>query len=104
MKKFVFASAFTLIVAISPLNAERIQNACTVAAAVEYNQASFVLRQAPAELMTVEAMVSQRRLQEQYCLEYVKCILGEPETVRYQAAFSSCLREETLEQYDPVRR
>jgi hypothetical protein len=48
--------------------------------------------------MTLNAIMAKRRLQEQYCLEFAKCAVGDPThtgmSPPFSAAFSRCLAEE----------
>jgi hypothetical protein len=56
---------------------------------------------------SVETMITQRRLQEQYCLRFARC-LYDPNNrslaLPYRAAFDSCLQAEALEGYDAPPR
>jgi hypothetical protein len=94
-----------------PTARERAQNQCATAAFGDYNKATLALFQAQgtAPLPSVEQIVAKRRLQEQYCLEFAKCMLtasGNPQLVaiEYSTLFDSCLRDEALEEYDAVTR
>src|ERR1700721_2811227 len=68
---------------------------CMVAAFTDYNRANMALLTKPDPLMTVETAVSQRRLQEQYCLRIAKCHLAglppQNTTIALDIAFSGCL-------------
>jgi len=86
------------------------QNACATAAFNEYNKSNLglLLQQGTAPLMSVETIIAKRRLQEQFCSRFARCLVGDPNNLSlalpYSAAFSSCLRDEVLEQYDAVPR
>jgi hypothetical protein len=97
--------------AASPKTAEEIkQNECAYTAAVNYNQANLALlqQQGSAPLMSVETAIAQRRLQEQFCQQFSRCLYPDPNnqslTLPYLAAFLSCLEDEALEKYDAVPR
>jgi hypothetical protein len=82
---------------------ESTQTACAMTAFNDYNKANLALMAQSTPLMSVEATVAQRRLQEQYCLRVARCRVGDPTANRslalpYAAAFSSCLREEAKAQ------
>jgi hypothetical protein len=49
--------------------------ACGVAAMTDYNKANFALMQQGTPLMSVEATIAQRRLEEEFCLRFVRCVL-----------------------------
>jgi hypothetical protein len=85
----------------SPRTAE---GACGVAAMTEYLKANLALMQQGSPLMSVEAIIAQRRLQEQYCLRFVRCVVSDQTSLRYITAFDSCLRDEALEKYDAEPR
>jgi len=79
--------------------------ACLGAAMTDYNKANLVLmQQGTPPLMSVQATILQRRLQEQYCFQFVQCVNGDPDSAPFRAAFDSCLRDEALEKYDAVPR
>ena len=87
------------------------QNECAVAATVDYNNANLALLQPglqnPDLLMSVEREISKRRLQEQFCQRFAKCLIdpnNQSFDLLYGAAFHSCLRDEVLEEYDAVER
>jgi hypothetical protein len=91
-------------------NAE--QKACAVAAYTEYNKANLALLTQSLPVMSVEATIAQRRLQEKYCSEFARCISSgvpaglpaETSNMAYAATFSGCLRREALETYDAKER
>jgi hypothetical protein len=84
------------------------QKACAVAAYTEYNKANLALLTHSLPIMSVEATIAQRRLQEKYCLDFARCISAglpaETSSMAYSAAFSGCLRAEALEAYDAKSR
>ena len=73
---------------------------CSVAAMTNYAKATLeFLQQVAKEFYpTVEMQVLQRRMQEQFCLEFVKCNFpdtsSQPAATEYLIAFDKCLREE----------
>jgi len=75
-----------------------------VAAMTDYNKANLALMQQGTPLMSVEATIAQRRLQEQFCLRFVQCVLSDPSSLPFIAAFDSCLSDEALEKYDAMPR
>jgi hypothetical protein len=80
------------------------KTACGVAAATDYNKENLALLQQGTPLMSVEALITQRRLQEKFCLRFVRCIIDDPNSLHFKTAFDSCLRDEALEKYDAVPR
>jgi hypothetical protein len=94
-----------------PAGREHAQNQCASAAVGDYNKATLALFQAQGALPlpSVEQILAKRRLQEQYCLQFAKCMLTtntNPQLVamEYSTLFDSCLRGEALEEYDAVTR
>jgi hypothetical protein len=77
---------------------------CMVAAFTDYNRANLALLTKSDLLMTVETIITQRRLQEQYCLRVAKCHLAglppQHTTMALDVAFSGCLRDEAMEKYE----
>ncbi len=80
------------------------QKSCGVAAATEYNKANLALLQQGALLLSVEATIAQRRLQEQFCLRFVQCVLSDQTSLEFMAAFDHCLEDEALEKYEAEPR
>ena len=84
------------------------QNECAVAATVDYNNANLALLQPglqnPDLLMSVEREISKRRLQEQFCQRFAKCLIdpnNQSFDLLYGAAFHSCLP--VLDVFDVAR-
>jgi hypothetical protein len=74
--------------------------ACARAALAEYNRQNLAILSSPAAqpIKTPEATIAQRRLQEQYCLEFARCTVGNPAITSFRtpfsASFSQCLADE----------
>jgi hypothetical protein len=80
---------------------------CIDAAFAQYDVANRDLVKAAAPIMTLEAMILQRRLQEDYCHLVTVCLddnLAQPLPAVRSTIFSLCLRREALFQYDAVSR
>jgi hypothetical protein len=95
------------------------QNDCALNATVQYNKDSLALsqREADAEVAllqqgavsdSVEITIARRRLEEQYCLRFARCLYPnptvQPQAVELSTTFDTCLRDEALEKYDAVLR
>jgi hypothetical protein len=90
------------------------QNECATAATLDYGKIVVErfeqLRQNPnpAAILSVDKIIEERRLQEQYCQRFARCLFdpggNEAAAMSYASAFGSCLQDETLEQYDAVPR
>jgi len=55
-------------------------------------------------ILSPEAAVGLRRMEEAYCYRVAYCIIGDPKAessrqIPYAAEFTTCLRDEALEQY-----
>jgi hypothetical protein len=74
----------------------------------DYVKANTALLTSVPLVMTVEATVAQRRLQEQYCLRAAFCEVAggtlEDRTMRVALSFNKCLEEEAKEKYELVAR
>jgi hypothetical protein len=79
---------------------DKTQTACAAAALTDYTRATVALMQ-QSPIMSVEATIAKRRLEEQYCLRSTRCLMGEatdPATgMAFAAEFGTCLREEALQ-------
>ena len=78
---------------------------CMIATFTDYNRANVELL-TKTDPVTVETIIAQRRLQEQYCLRIAQChVAGPPPqrtSIALNATFSSCLRDEAMEKYELV--
>ena len=92
-------AAAILLFSIGAAYSNEPQNVCGVAATTDYTKANLALMQQSSPAMSVEATIAQRRLEEEFCLRFVRCVL-----VRFTSAFETCLRDEALEKYDAVGR
>ena len=70
---------------------------CATAAMTDYVKANDALVQQTATVMSVEATIAQRRLQEDYCLRFVRCSLSDQNSAIFRVQFDSCLKDEALE-------
>ena len=52
--------------------------------------------------MSLDATIAQRRLQEEYCLRFVRCSLDDPNSAIFRVQFDSCLKYEALEKYEAI--
>ena len=83
------------------------QNACADAARLDYNKRLVALleREKPLPSITsVETILAIRRLEEDFCLRFTRCVLDDQNTVDFSVAFHICLKDEALEKYDAVPR
>jgi hypothetical protein len=78
--------------------------ACAVAAKTDYIKQNLALENQETPLLSVEGTIAQRRLEEQYCLRFVRCFYDDPKDLAFQAEFNSCLEDEALEKYEAVPR
>jgi hypothetical protein len=65
-------------------------------------------QQGAAPLPSIDQTITGRRLQEQFCLQFSKCLLSGVNdqllALQFVASFDSCLKDEMLEEYDAVSR
>ena len=74
--------------------------ACGVAAKTDYLKEDLALMKQEAPIMSVEATIAQRRLEEQYCLRLTRCFLSDETSLQFKGAFQSCIHDEDLEKHD----
>ena len=90
-----------------PASQAETQKACEVAAITDYVKAKSLLLQQAAPLPSVQQIIEQRRLEEQYFLRSVRCGFREGNdsdhsllSLELASLFNSCLRDdEALETY-----
>jgi hypothetical protein len=80
------------------------QDGCALAAFNDYIKTNTALLTQAGPILTVEAQIAQRRLQEEFCARFVRCEDADPNGLPFRADFAKCLEDEALEQYDAVRR
>jgi hypothetical protein len=94
MRIAIVAAALSCAVA----SASADEAACISAALTDYVKMNAALAIRSAPLMSVEATIAQRRLEEQYCLRVARCRVGGVASAYATAAvFSSCLDDEAKE-------
>jgi hypothetical protein len=102
-----FALLALLLWNLSALAQQQTTNACALAAYKEYVQMKLALLQPQLQdvtrLMSYQAIIAGRRLQEQYCLRFAQCLF-DINTSTGAAMFSSCLQDEVLDEYDAEPR
>lgn len=80
------------------------QEACTTAVTKAYLAAGYSISTKQLQnvhtLMSVEARIAKRRLQEEYCFRFAECLYPNRKTLEYQSAFGSCLDDEERNQFD----
>ncbi len=81
---------------------ERAEDACVTATMSDYRKANNALVQQTGTVMSVETTIAQRRLQEEYCLRFVRCGLDDPNSAIFRVQFDSCLKDEALEKYEAI--
>lgn len=78
-------------------------NPCAQAAFTDYIRQNLALLQSPdaVPMKSVATAIAQRRLQEQFCIKFVTCTVGDPSNktleIPFRAEFLSCLRDEAKE-------
>ena len=119
----VFAAATALIVAHfipgrqqkqKPMTVkEQAQNECSLAVYKNYLRNQLAITKPsetdPLSFLSVEKTVAKRRLQEQFCLDFVRCLPKESDDASLTAMveatrFDNCLKGEALDEYDAVPR
>jgi hypothetical protein len=77
------------------------ETACLTAALSDYVKTNAALVMQSTPVMSVEATIAQRRLEEQYCLRVAQCrvsgLTRQATEWAAAAAFSSCLNDEAKE-------
>ena len=87
-------AAAILLFSIGAADGNEPQNARGVAATTDYTKANLALMQQSSPALSVEATIAQRRLEEKFCLRFVRCVLDDGNSLRFRSAFDTCLRDE----------
>ena len=101
MRAMLYGLSLITIIASSTVNAQPGSNDCYQAAFTNYLKATLALSQKEV-LPSVETEIARRRLEEQFCLNFVQCHFSDRSTqikaAAFAAMFSSCLNDEALQQ------
>jgi hypothetical protein len=110
MRSIIWAFAFAAT--CSSAAAQQSARECVTSALTNFTKAKSGLLQ-EGRFASVETEISGRRLEEQYCLQFAKCLLADQTKQIKQpndqmiimllaTTFSSCLRDEAFEKYQAV--
>jgi hypothetical protein len=67
-------------------------------------RARLALMPQESPVLPVEATIAVRRLEEEFCLRFVRCAHSDPNSFRFRASFESCLHNEAMENYEEERK
>ena len=85
----------------------RAEFACLTSAREDFQNGKLALLKDSVK-KTIETLVSERRLEEQYCLRIARCVVrteaGPGAELQAPIEFSNCLEEVSLEKYDAKKR
>jgi hypothetical protein len=85
----------------------RAEFACLTSAREDFQNAKLALLKDSVK-RTIETLVSERRVEEQYCLRIARCVArtetGPAADLQAPIEFSNCLEEVSLEKYDAKKR
>lgn len=85
--------------------AQDASSSCVGAAYSSFAKANMAILREGTPLMSVDATVEQRRLEENYCMKVASCTVGDAvDSIPYRGAFSACLRDLAMEKYDAAPR
>lgn len=77
---------------------------CGVAAKADYIKEDLALMKQETPILSVEATIAHRRLEEQYCLRLTRCFLTDETSQQFKGAFQACIHDEDLEKHDAAPR
>jgi hypothetical protein len=69
------------------------QSACSEAAIMDFKARLAAMQQ-----------VAVRRLEEDFCLRFVRCVHTDPNSFPFRASFESCLHDEAMEKFEGEER
>jgi hypothetical protein len=91
-------------ITMSPFSAaaqDGTQQNCLADAFNNYNRENLAILQSAAPVLSVEAVIGQRRLEEKHCLQVAQCLVRDAsnpaQLVPFEVEFSKCLRDESVE-------
>jgi hypothetical protein len=73
-------------------------------AAIKDLKSRLDLMQQQSSVLSVEATIAVRRLEEEFCVRLVGCSFKDPESIRFRADFESCLHDEAMEKFETEDR
>ncbi len=103
MHRPVILASLWMAMAASATAADQ-ESACRAAALITYNDANLKLMASAGVPMAMDAIIAQRRLQEQYCASVARChsvtLQKQQTTMVFDMDFDNCLRDEAMEKYE----
>jgi hypothetical protein len=95
--------------ATNPTAKQVAENECAQQIYTKYVKDKFALSQSRGDALfpSVDEIITERRLEEQFCLQFIRCFQTAPTTdsdTDNAVKFHICLRDEALEDYDAVSR
>jgi hypothetical protein len=75
------------------------KSACGEAAIMDFKGRLAAIQQ-ESPVPPVESTIAVRRLEEDFCLRFVRCVLSDPNGFQFRASFESCLHEEAMEKFE----
>jgi hypothetical protein len=79
------------------------KSACSEAAIMDF-KARLSAMQQESSVLPVESTIAVRRLEEDFCLRFVRCIHSDPNSFQFRASFESCLHDEAMEKFEGEER
>jgi hypothetical protein len=80
-----------------------VKNACGEAAITDF-RARLALMQQESPVLPIESTIAVRRLEEEFCLRFVRCVHSDPNSFQFRASFESRLHDEAMEKYEAGER
>jgi hypothetical protein len=75
------------------------QSACGEAAINDF-RARLAIMQQESPVLPVESTIAVRRLEEEFCLHFVRCTHSDSNSFPFRASFESCLHDEAMEKFE----
>jgi hypothetical protein len=83
--------------------ADEPKNACHEGAIADFKRRLDLIQQ-QSPVLSVDATIAVRRLEEEFCVRFVRCTFNDRESVRFRANFESCLHDEAMEKFETDER
>jgi hypothetical protein len=79
------------------------KSACNEAAIMDFKGRLAAMQQ-ESPVPPVESTIAVRRLEEDFCLRFVRCEHSDPNSFQFRASFESCLHDEAMEKFEGGER
>jgi hypothetical protein len=101
--KYSFGLATGIVLSTVAAPSAGAKSECGEAAIMDF-KARLAAMEQESPVLPVESTIAVRRLEEDFCLRFVRCEHSDPNSFQFRASFESCLHDEAMEKFEGGER